>query len=45
MNPVYKRVLLKISGQSLAGERGWGIDSKTIQATAREICELSGLGI
>jgi uridylate kinase len=45
MTPVYKRVLLKISGQSLAGERGWGIDSKTIHETAREICELSGLGV
>jgi uridylate kinase len=45
MTPVYKRVLLKISGQSLAGERGWGIDSKTIQKTAREIAEVAALGI
>jgi len=43
MKPVYKRVLLKISGQSLAGERGFGIDSKTIQTTAREIVELAGV--
>ncbi len=33
MKPAYKRVLLKISGKSLAGERGWGIDSKTIPST------------
>ncbi|MGH9379839.1 MAG: UMP kinase [Thermoanaerobaculia bacterium] len=45
MKPVYKRVLLKISGQSLAGERGFGIDSKTIQATAREIVDIVGLGV
>jgi uridylate kinase len=45
MKPAYKRVLLKISGQSLAGERGWGIDSKTIQITAREIVELAALGV
>jgi uridylate kinase len=45
MKPAYKRILLKISGQSLAGERGWGIDSKTIQATAREIVDLASHGV
>ena len=45
MKPVYKRVLLKISGQSLAGAQGFGIDSKTIQATAREISELAKTGL
>ena len=45
MKPSYKRVLLKISGQSLAGERGFGIDSKTIQSTAREIVEVAGHGV
>jgi uridylate kinase len=45
MKPVYKRVLLKISGQSLAGAQGFGIDSKTIQTTAREISELAKTGL
>ena len=45
MSPVYKRVLLKISGQSLAGKAGFGISPAQIQETAREIAELRSRGV
>ncbi len=43
--PKYKRVLLKISGEFLAGGQGFGIDPKTIDSLAEEIQEAVGLGI
>lgn len=38
--PVYKRVLLKLSGEALAGDQGYGIDPLTITAIANEIKEV-----
>lgn len=43
--PVYKRVILKLSGEALQGERGYGIDSHTVMAIADEIKELRTLKI
>ena len=40
----YRRVLLKISGEALAGEAGFGIDAKAVAAFAREICDVHALG-
>jgi uridylate kinase len=45
MTPVYKRILLKVSGQSLAGEAGFGIAPRQIQQTAQEIAEVRALGV
>ena len=45
MKPVYKRVLLKISGQSMAGEGGFGIDTTKIRETAEQIVEVSEAGV
>ncbi len=45
MKPVYKRVLLKISGQSMAGEGGFGIDTTKIRETAQQIVEVSEAGV
>ena len=45
MEPKYKRILIKLSGEALAGERGVGIDIKTVQAMAEEIQEVHNLGI
>ena len=36
-NPKYKRILIKLSGEALAGERGVGIDIQTVQTIAKEI--------
>ncbi len=38
--PVYRRVLLKLSGEALAGTRGYGIDPETIARVAAEIREM-----
>ncbi|MGN1372116.1 MAG: UMP kinase [Candidatus Coprovivens sp.] len=41
----YKRILLKLSGESLAGEKGTGIDFEKVLNTCREITEISKKGI
>ncbi|WP_057755306.1 UMP kinase [Weissella kandleri] len=41
----YKRVLLKLSGEALAGEKGYGIDPATVNSIAAEIKEVYELGI
>jgi uridylate kinase len=43
--PAYKRVLLKLSGESLQGPQGMGIHGETIQSIAREIKDVHSLGI
>ena len=40
----YKRVLLKLSGEALCGEGGYGIDLATLQAISEEIADVSRLG-
>lgn len=37
MVPKYKRIILKISGEALAGKKGFGLDSDTINAISDEI--------
>lgn len=41
----YKRILLKLSGESLMGEQGYGIDEKRLSEYARQIKEIHELGI
>lgn len=41
----YRRVLLKISGEVLTGEGGFGIDPSVIQQIAGEIKEVKSLGV
>jgi uridylate kinase len=43
--PVYDRILLKLSGESLQGPQGFGIHGETIQAIAREVKEVHQLGV
>src|SRR2546430_2714052 len=43
--PVYKRILLKISGEVLAGEQPFGIDAKVIDYIAGEIAEVAAMGV
>lgn len=40
----YKRVLLKLSGEALAGDKGFGIDPETVKKVAEEIKEVYALG-
>ena len=43
--PAYRRVVLKISGEALAGGRGYGIDPETLERIADEIREVVGRGV
>lgn len=43
--PKFKRIVLKISGEALQGERSYGIDTKIVASVARQIKEVSDLGI
>ena len=40
----YGRALLKISGEALAGERGFGIDFAAVESLAEEIKRVHALG-
>ncbi len=42
---MYKRVLLKLSGEALAGESGFGFDDDTILAVAHQIKEVVEKGV
>lgn len=44
-NDMYKRVILKLSGEVLAGERGFGLDRDKVAAITAEIVEVHNLGI
>ena len=41
----YKRVLLKLSGEALAGDLGYGIDPKVVDDLADEIAEIVHDGV
>jgi len=43
--PAYRRILLKLSGESLQGAQGFGIDGRTVQAIARELKDVHELGV
>lgn len=43
--PKYKRILLKISGEALMGDKGYGIDPFVIKAIAKELRGVYKLGI
>jgi uridylate kinase len=45
MARLYQRILLKLSGESLMGEKGYGIDAHTVDYMAREIKEISSMGV
>lgn len=43
--PIYKRILLKLSGEALQGEDGLGIDPAILDRMAVEIKELVEMGV
>ncbi len=45
MNPVFKRILLKLSGEVLVGSQSYGIDTKVARAVAEEIKTVHDLGV
>jgi uridylate kinase len=43
--PTYRRILIKISGEALAGDLGYGINPEVVQFIAGEIREIHALGL
>ena len=43
--PLYRRILLKLSGEALLGNESYGIDSMVLREIAEEIREIHGLGV
>ena len=43
--PAYERILLKLSGESLQGSQGFGIDGQTVSDIAKELREVHELGV
>ena len=43
--PVYKRILLKLSGEALMGEGSYGIDRATLERIVSEVAEVVRLGV
>ncbi len=41
----YKRILLKLSGESLMGEQGYGIDPERLNDYAEQIKDITGMGV
>lgn len=44
-NTIYKRIVLKLSGEALAGEKGFGIDPIIVEGIARQIKEVQETGV
>ena len=45
MEPKYKRIMLKISGEALAGDKGFGLDQPTIDAIVDKVKDCYDLGV
>ncbi|MBP1155975.1 MULTISPECIES: UMP kinase [unclassified Paenibacillus] len=44
-HPIYKRVVLKLSGEALAGQQGYGIDAEVITSIAEQVREVVDLRV
>jgi len=44
-SPIYKRILLKLSGEALMGNQGFGVDPLMAVKVAEELKEVHGLGV
>lgn len=45
MTPKFKRILLKLSGEALAGPRGFGLDEDTLADISQVIKQACGMGV
>ena len=43
--PLYKRVLLKVSGEALMGRLDYGLDNDTVRAIATDVATVVGMGV
>lgn len=44
-NSKYKRIVLKLSGEALAGEQGFGLSPKIVKSVAEQVREVAALGV
>jgi uridylate kinase len=44
-NPIFNRILLKLSGEALAAGQGFGVDSARIREIAAELADVQALGL
>lgn len=44
-SPTYKRILLKLSGEALAADKGFGVDNDRVFEIAKEIADVHSLGV
>ena len=42
--PIYKRVLIKLSGEALMADQDFGIDSTMLTRVAQEISDIADMG-
>ena len=45
MEPKYKRILLKLSGEAMAGEQGFGLDFDTVLSVCAAVKECADMGV
>ena len=45
MNPKYKRVLLKLSGEALMGDDSFGVNPDVVNSIVRELNQAKKLGV
>ena len=43
--PAYRRIVLKLSGEALAGDQGYGIDPQVVERIAAEVRDVTTLGV
>src|SRR4051812_36573775 len=43
--PIFKRILLKLSGEALAANQGFGVDPLRIHEIAAELADVKSLGV
>lgn len=45
MKSVYKRAVIKLSGEALAGDKGFGVDEQVVEKIVKQIAEVTKLGV
>ena len=45
LRPAYTRVLLKLSGEALMGDQGYGVDPAVVTRIAEEVAEIRAIGV
>lgn len=45
ITPKYRRILLKLSGEALAEDGGWGVDPAVMESIAQQVREICNLGV